>query len=173
MKYFLFLLLLSMSLIANTDDYAATTLTRVGQTAPNFHVTTLQGGEFDLKELRGRVVLLNFFATWCGPCLKEMPHLELDVWQKFKNKNFLLIAVGREHTKKELVEFTSIVTFTFLIVPDPKRDIYSRFATTHIPRNVLVDQSGKIIYQSTGYSDDEFKKMIQLIEKTLENKGKP
>jgi peroxiredoxin len=166
MKYLIFLLLIS-PIIAFASDQVETTLTRIGQQAPNFTVRTIEGGEFELKDLRGRVVLLNFFATWCSPCLNEMPHLELEVWQKYKNDDFLLIALGREHTKRDLVKFTDVVTFTFPIAPDPKREIYSKFATTYIPRNVLIDKSGAIIYQFVGYSEEEFAKMIVQIEKAL------
>lgn len=166
MKYVIILLLIA-PIIVFPGDEAETTLTRIGQQAPNFTVRTIEGGEFELHDLRGRVVLLNFFATWCSPCLQELPHLELEVWQKYKNDSFMLIAMGREHNKRDLVKFTDVVTFTFPMAPDPKREIYNKFATTYIPRNVLIDKSGAIIYQSVGYSEEEFAKMIVQIEKAL------
>lgn len=167
MKKILLLLWLVTWIAAVADDKVESTVTKIGQQAPNFCFKTLAGGEIDLAELRGRVVLLNFFATWCSPCLHELPHLELDVWQRFKKYDFFLIAIGREHTTQELVTFTDSVPFTFAIAADPKREIYCRFATKYIPRTVLIDQSGTIIYQAVGYSDDEFIKMIKLIEQTL------
>ena len=167
MKYLVYMILLLLPLGMSADDETESTLTKIGQKAPDFTINTLDGAAFKLSELRGRVVLLNFFATWCGPCLSELPHLELEVWQKFKNDNFTLFAIGREHTKRELVKFTKTVDFTFPISPDPKREIYAMFATKYIPRNVLIDQSGTLVYQSVGYSDDEFKKMVELIEKLI------
>jgi peroxiredoxin len=165
MKMFLsFVMILPLLLLA-ADDYEATTLVSVGEQAPNFTIKTIDGGEFELKDLRGKVVLLNFFATWCGPCLTELPHLELDVWQKFKDQDFMLISIGREHTKRELLKFTDTVTFTFPIAYDPTREIYGQYATKYIPRNVVIDQTGRIVYQSVGYSEEEFGRMVGVVRK--------
>ena len=172
MKQLLIIGLLCLSTFVAANDALESALTRVGQKAPYFKVRTIEGGEFDLDDLKGRVILLNFFATWCAPCLDELPHLELDIWQKFRNEDFIVIAVGREHTKRDLVKFTNVVEFTFPIVPDPLREIYSKFATKYIPRNVVIDQSGEIIYQSVGYTQDEFEKMVELIEKMLNVRDK-
>ena len=59
------------------------TLTKVGQPAPDFTVATLSGGPFTLSDYRGKIVLVNWFATWCKPCVEEMPHLQEEVWKKF------------------------------------------------------------------------------------------
>src|ERR1051325_6841084 len=79
------------------DDPA--TLTKIGQVAPAFKITTLDGKEFNIENQRGKVLLVNFFATWCGPCLAEMPRLEKEIWQKYQKKQdtFSFISVGREH----------------------------------------------------------------------------
>ena len=70
------------------------TLTKVGQQVPDIAWVTLDGQKFDGKSLHGKVVLVNFFATWCGPCMQEMPHLQKDVFEKFKGKNFVMVAIG-------------------------------------------------------------------------------
>jgi len=158
--------------LARAGIEAESILTHVGQEAPAFECTTLDGKTVDLKNLRGKVVLVNFFATWCGPCMAEMPHLEKEVWQKFKDKNFALVAIGREHEHKELSDFPRKHQVTFPIAGDPKRKIYSRFATQYIPRNYVIDANGKIAFQSVDYAELEFAKMIEVIRKELEKAGR-
>lgn len=143
------------------------TLTKEGQEAPAFEATTLDGKQFNLREQRGKVVLVNFFATWCGPCMQEMPRLETDIRQKYKDKNFMMISIGREHSPAELAEFLKKHAFTFAIAPDPKREIYKLYASQYIPRNYVINAEGKIAFQSVGYNPEEFAKMVALIDKEL------
>src|ERR1700759_2978122 len=72
--------------------------TQVGQPMPSFNVTTLDGTTVNIKDLRGKVLLINFWATWCGPCRYEMPRLEKEIWQKFKSSNFVMVAIAREQS---------------------------------------------------------------------------
>jgi len=147
------------------------TLTKVGQQVPEIGWMTLDGQKFDAKSLHGKVVLVNFFATWCGPCMQEMPHLQKDVFQKFKDKNFVMVAIGREHNDAELKEFRKKREFTIPIAADPERKIYSRFATQYIPRNYVIAADGKIAFQSVGYNEGEFKKMLDVIDKELKKEA--
>ena len=162
------LLLLSVPLLAQVTD--TTTLTKVGQAVPNFTVTTLDGKVVKIAELKGKVVLINFFATWCGPCMGEMPHVEKEIWQQLKSEKLVVLAIGREHSKDELIKFNKEKGFTFLIAPDPKRDVYSLFAKQFIPRNYVIGTDGKILFQSMGYSPEEFNKMVELIKTQLKEK---
>jgi peroxiredoxin len=146
-------------------------LTRVGQQTPEFGWTTLDGKKFDTKSLYGKVVLVNFFATWCGPCMVEMPHLQKEVFQKLKDKNFVMVSIGREHNDAELKEFQKKREFTIPIAADPERKIYSHFATQYIPRNYVIAADGKIAFQSVGYDQEEFQQMLTVIEKELKKAG--
>jgi len=76
------------------------TLTKVGDPVPAFEVKTLDGKVFNIRNLKGHVFFLNFFATWCPPCIAEMPRLEKEVWQKYKTGKFAFLSVGREETEE-------------------------------------------------------------------------
>jgi len=113
-------------------------------------------------------VFMNFFATSCPICIKELPFIESDVWAKHKdNENFELIVIGREHVAEEMIAFKEKTGYTFNIVPDPGRKIYSLFAEKYIPRNIVLDRDGNIIYQATGFDDEEFAKLKETIETEL------
>jgi peroxiredoxin len=153
------------------QDEQKSSLTQIGQMEPNFKVTTLDGKEIELVQQKGKVILLNFFATWCAPCMAEMPHLEKDIWQKNKtHKDLLVIAIGREHSREELKKFNDKKGLTFALAPDPQRAIYSLFAEQFIPRNYLIDREGKIVYQSIGYNEKDFKLLQDQIDQLLNQK---
>jgi len=148
-------------------DYANQpgTLTRIGQTAPDFEITTVDGQRVKLSDLRGKVVVLDLFATWCGPCLQELPRLEQEVWRVYQDKPFGLLVIGREETADTLKAFRQEHGFTFPLAADPDRSVYARFADDQIPRTYVIDPKGVIVYQCTGYVEWEFAKMVEVIRK--------
>jgi peroxiredoxin len=148
-----------------SEQYAS--YTKVGDAVPSFSVTTLEGREISISALKGKVVLLNFWATWCPPCHTEMPRLEKDIWEKCKSNDFEMIAIAREQTSKEITEYREKYKYSFPMGPDPKRAIYSKFANAGIPRNYVINPEGIIVYQSYGYSSDDFDKMVKILEKEL------
>jgi peroxiredoxin len=161
------LVMVLFPLCAYSQDADTSTLTKFGQQVPNFSVTTLDGKDLNISDLKGKIVLINFFATWCGPCMGEMPHVEKEIWQQLKSDKLIVLAIGREHTKDELAKFNKEKGFTFAIAPDPKREIYSLFAKQFIPRNYVIGKDGKIVFQSMGYTPEEFGKMVDLIKAQL------
>lgn len=146
----------------------STTLTRVGDKAPVFICKTIDGKIVDLSQMNGKVILINFFATWCPPCNKELPDLEENIWKRYKdNSSFVLLVIGREHDEKVVSDFVSSRKFLMPFVADPDRSIYKLFATQYIPRNVLIDKEGKIIFQNRGYTKQEFQTIENLIAENL------
>lgn len=153
------------------QDVAAATLTRVGEAAPDFTVATLDtlaSGSFTLSEHRGKVVLVNWWATWCPPCVAEMPHLQAQVWERFAGPDFAMIAVSREETAAVVSAWTAQHGITFPVGLDPQRAAYGKYATAFIPRSYVVDRGGIIVFQSQGYQESEFAAMITAIETAIE-----
>lgn len=79
------------------------------------------------------MVVLSFFATWCGPCKAELPHVEKELWQEFRARGITVIAVDREEPAQVIAPFVKQLGLTFPIVTDLDRKIYSRYATAYIP----------------------------------------
>ncbi len=172
MKKIGLLLLLTFTLqsVCAQSNYDASTLTKVGMIAPEFNFEIAPGKTVNISDYRGKIVLLNFFATWCGPCNAEYPYLQKNIWEKYKdNPHFKLFSFGREQGWEVVTPFAKKKKVSFPVLPDTDRKVYAKFATKFIPRNVILDENGKIIYQSVGFSKEEFAKMEQFIAKRLKN----
>lgn len=147
------------------DDF---TLVKEGQKAPDFSFAAENGQTKKLSELKGKVVWINFFATWCGPCRQELPHLQKEVYDKLKNnKNFELIILGREHTWAEINKFKADNKFTMPFYPDTGRKVFSQYAKQNIPRNFIIDKEGKVAVSSFGFTEKEFGEIVGKVEKLL------
>jgi peroxiredoxin len=147
------------------------TLTQLGKPAPDFTVSDTDGTRFRSADCRGKVVLLNFFATWCGPCQKELPHLQA-IWEEFKNdSDFRMLVIGREESEEHVKGFKTDRAFTFPTASDPHRSIYSKFASQAIPRTYLISRDGTILFQTTGFYEKEIARLKALLHKELARKG--
>lgn len=119
-------------------------------------------------DLKGKIVLLNFFATWCGPCRQELPRLQKELWDTLgKRSDFEIMVLAREEGWDKLDPFMKNNNYTFPVFPDLNRKVFSLFADQSIPRNVLLNKEGKIIYQSIGYTPEEFSALVSLIKEEL------
>lgn len=147
----------------------ATTLVGAGETAPGFTVELTDGSRLSLEELRGKVVLLNFWATWCPPCRQELTRVQKEIIDRFAGKPFVFLPVSRGEKRETVEAFREKTGYTFPMGLDSARTVYDRYATDYIPRNFLIDKQGKVILATVGYDDEEFDALIRTIEKTLEN----
>ena len=149
------------------DEVAKTTIVKKGDKAPDFTVEMVDGSKIQLSKLKGKVVLVNFWATWCPPCREELKHVQKQIIDHFKGKDFVFLPISRGE-KKEVVEaFRKKMNYTFPMGLDPKQSIYKLYAQNYIPRNFVVGKDGKVIYLSVGYTPEEFAEMIATINAAL------
>ncbi|GMW00285.1 MAG: hypothetical protein AMXMBFR84_14230 [Candidatus Hydrogenedentota bacterium] len=149
------------------DPYAGTSKTKVGDLAPAFEVPAIDGKIIKSEEWKGKVGVIVFFATWCGPCRAELPAVEKELWLKHKDAPFELVVIGREHTNDELASFKTETGYTFPLAGDPERAVYGKYATKYIPRTYVIGADGKILFQSIGYEKPEFEEMQKVVETAL------
>ena len=141
---------------------------KVGDTMPKFELKSSVYGDIKPADLKGKVVLVSLFATWCGPCQKELAEVQSTLWPKYKdNKDFVMLVIGREHTDAELQKYNERKKFTFPLYPDPKREVFSLFAEQSIPRVYLFGKDGKLIHSSIGYTAEEFQKLMDILKSIL------
>jgi peroxiredoxin len=145
-------------------------IVKVGDTAPDFIMQMISGDSLRLSKLQGKVVVLQFTASWCSVCRKEMPHLEKEVWQRFKDKDFVLIGVDYDEPLAKVIAFRNQMKVTYPFSLDPNADIFSRFANKKagVTRNVVIDKNGIIIYLTRLYNTEEFEGMVKKIEELLQ-----
>lgn len=148
----------------------STTLVKVGDPAPDFTVALFDGSQLKLSELRGKVVLLNFWATWCPPCRQELTRVQKDLIDRFAGRDFLFLPVSRGEKRSDVAAFREKTEYDFPMGLDSTRTIYDRYATNFIPRNFLIDRDGTVVAATIGYSPEEFDKLIATIERTLSGK---
>lgn len=149
------------------DETEATTLVKVGETAPEFTVGMFDGSEVSLEQLRGKVVLLNFWATWCPPCREELSHVQTEIIDRFAGRPFVFLPVSRGESRQDVAAFREKSGYTFPMGLDSARVVYDRYASNFIPRNFLIGPDGKVLLASVGYDDEEFQELIRAIEEAL------
>lgn len=145
-------------------------IVKVGEKAPDFTVKLTDGTTVSLASLRGKVVMLQFTASWCGVCRKEMPFIEKDIWQKHKDrKDFVLIGIDRDEPLEKVLAFAKSTGVTYPLGLDPGADIFAKYALRNsgITRNVLIDRSGKIVKLTRLYNEEEFASLVEKIDALL------
>jgi peroxiredoxin len=136
-------------------------------TAPDFISENLRGGNTGMADYKGKIVLLNFWATWCMPCRAEMPGMET-LWQNYKEQGLVIAAVSVDEGSRGRIEtFTKLLDLSFPILLDPESKVSDLYKVSNMPTSFLIDRNGKIISRIVGTEEWTSPEAIQLVEKLL------
>lgn len=142
-----------------------------GMMATNFRLKNLQGQPVTLSSLRGKVVFLNVWATWCGPCREEMPSME-QLYEDFKNrKDFVILAVSQDRAGREAVmPFVEKHNIHFEVLLDPKNIVGDAYDVTGVPETFIIDRQGRIVAHHVGAFDWSRKDVREALNELLKSK---
>lgn len=141
-------------LAAETDSEDVPVGTQVGQQAPDFEVTLLDGSQAALSDYRGQVVLLNFWATWCGPCRIEMPEFQT-AYEAYQDEDFVVLAVNFQESAEQASDFAEEFGLTFPIALDPDGSVNRQFSVFAYPSSFVIDRQGVIQVSHAGPATTE------------------
>ena len=151
--------------VATNDDRGY--IVKVGDIAPDFDIEYTDGKIVKLSDLKGKLVILQFTASWCGVCRQEMPHIESEIWLKHKdNPNFAFIGIDLKEDKETTDKFAADMKVTYPITLDVTGAKFELFAEkgAGVTRNIVIDKDGKIIMLTRLYDEAEFASMVALID---------
>jgi peroxiredoxin len=163
------LIISSVALAQERTVYDEGYLVKVGDMAPDFLIREADGKEYRLSDLRGRVVMLQFTASWCSVCRKEMPFIEDEIWKPGKSSGLAVIGIDRDEPVETVRKFAKDMEITYPLALDPGADIFGLFALKQagVTRNVIIDRNGKIIFLTRLFELEEFNEMKGVIFKEL------
>lgn len=161
----IFALIIAIQTAHSQTVYEHQFLVKVGEMAPDFEVKLTDGTIFKLSENRGKVVMLQFTASWCGVCREEMPHIEKLIWNPLKNKDFIVIGVDYKEDALKTKQFARDMKITYPLAIDSTGDVFHSYAQkgAGVTRNVIINKKGEIIFLTRLFQMDEFLQMKDLI----------
>ena len=145
-------------------------IVKIGEQAPDITITYTDGTTKKLSDFRGKVVMLQFTASWCGVCRKEMPFIEKEIWQKHKNNpKFALIGIDLKESKEKTEQFAKDLKINYPLTLDLEGKAFYSFAAqgAGVTRNIIIDPTGKIVFMTRLFEQKEFNEMCQFIDQLL------
>lgn len=145
-------------------------IVKVGDMAPDFDINTGDNEIIKLSDLRGKVVMIQFTATWCSVCLKEMPHIQKDIWEKhMDNKDFALYGIMYKQGEEDAKIMAEKTKVTYPLAIDLSGEYFHKFAAegAGVTRNIIVDKDGKIAFMTRLFVEEEFEGMKAKINELL------
>lgn len=145
-------------------------IVKVGDMVPQFDLHLLDGTKVPVSSLKGKVVMLQFTASWCGVCRKEMPFIEKDIWLKLKeNPEFALYGIDLKEDAETTAKFAELIPVTYPLTLDLEGKTFELFCAkgAGVTRNIILDREGKIIMLTRLFDEAEFNSMVELINAEL------
>jgi len=144
-------------------------LVKTGDLAPDFVINEAGGKSYRLSELKGRVVMLQFTASWCSVCRQEMPFIEKEIWKPWKEAGLAVIGIDRDEPLEKVLKFKKDIGVTYPLALDPDADIFGLYALKEagVTRNVIIDRTGKIVFLTRLFNREEFDLMKKAINSQL------
>jgi len=157
---------LAVLCLAPTARAAANAPLSTGAAAPSFQLDSLDGKSVNLADYKGQVVLLNFWASWCGPCRKEMPILD-QLHKQYHNKGFTLVGVNVEPDSKDALGMLKSVPVSFPILFDRSSVASKLYQVEGMPNTVIIDRAGRVRYIHRGYKPGEENEYLDQIRSLI------
>jgi peroxiredoxin len=140
------------ALLLGTAASIAAAATAVGSPAPDFTLRVLDGPNLRLQEQRGKVVLVNFWATWCGPCRKEMPHLNR-IADKYRSSGLVLLGINVDDDARNAADLAAKLGVKFPVLFDTDKKVSKLYDLNSMPSTLVIDRNGRVRYLHRGYQD--------------------
>lgn len=165
-SFFTLICALALGLVTGLTRVPLAHAIDVGDVPPEINLTALDGTKISLASLRGKVVVVDFWASWCAPCKEEMPVLE-SLHKRFASKGLVIIGVSVDNERENAEEFIKGVKVTFPIVHDANKKVAGSFKPPKMPTSFVIDKTGKVRFVHAGFHKDDAKKLEQEISALL------
>lgn len=152
-------LLIVIAMTVSASAWAA----EEGKPAPDFTLKALDGSNIKLNELRGTVVLVNFWASWCGPCRTEMPLLD-DLYGEYRDYGFTVLGINLDEERSQAMKLLDKVPVSFPVLFDPDNSTSETYAVDAMPTTVLIDRNGVVRHHHRGYKEGYMEKYEEQVK---------
>lgn len=157
---------LALALFALIGMPALALAVEVGEPTPEINLPDLNGKKFSLAAHRGKVVVIDFWASWCAPCKEEMPVLE-SLYKRFKDSGLVVVGVSVDNEAANAKKFLTGVKVSFPIVHDAGHVVADKFKPPRMPTSYIIDKAGKIRFVHAGFRKEDAKKIEEEVTKLL------
>ena len=172
-KLLMVLLFIFSSILAQHQADSVGFFVKVGDPSPDFTLTFPNGDSTSFAELKGKVIMLQFTASWCSVCRKEMPYIEKDIVQDLKCDELVVIGVDMDEPAEKVIKFAEDMNISYPLALDPGAEIFGLFADKNsgVTRNVIIDKKGNIAHLTRLFNMEEFGTMVEKIIFLLKDDG--